>query len=172
MSQNSPSDTEGGPTVTMNKIINVILLVAVLWAGYTYIVPWFKSLGSGSSSRALTATGTGEEADCVIAAREAAQVFADEMRSYSKPPIDANDWDRTYLRIENRIAAADDKCGCSRPGCLTAQGALSDLRQLGDDFSNAARGDKSPPLNAASTMSRVYDNLDVAAQQSRGLRDD
>jgi hypothetical protein len=158
--------------MTMNKIINVILLVAAIWAGYTYIVPWFKSLGTGSSSRALTATGTGEEADCVIAAREAAQVFGDEMRSFSKPPIDANDWDRTWLRIENRIGAADDKCGCSRPGCQTAQGALADLRRLGDDFSRAADGDRSPPVNAASTLSRVYDNLDTAAAQSRGLHDD
>ena len=158
--------------MTMNKIINVILLVAAIWAGYTYIVPWFKSLGTGSSSRALTATGTGEEADFVIAARDAAQTFSDEMRSFSKPPIDVNDWDRTYLRIENRIGAADDKCGCSRPGCLTAQGALGDLRQLGDEFSAAARGDGAPPINGASSMSRIYDTLDLAAQQSRGLHEE
>ena len=65
-----------------------------------------------------SATGTGEEADCVIAAREAAQVFSDEMRSFSKPPIDVNAWDRTYLRIENRIAAADDKCDVLAAGLL------------------------------------------------------
>jgi hypothetical protein len=94
------------------------------------------------------------------------------MRSYSKPPIDANDWDKTYLRIENRIAAAEDKCSCSRPGCTSAQGALGDLRQLGDDFSDAARGDGAPPINAASSMSRVYDQLDLAAQQSRRLYDE
>ena len=134
--------------MTMNKIINFVLLVAVIWAGYTYIVPWFKSLGTGGTSRALSPTGTGEEAECVIAARDAAQVFADEMRSFSRPPIDANHWDRAYLRIENRISAADDKCGCARPGCDTAQGALADLRQLGDDFSSAARGDRSPSINA------------------------
>jgi hypothetical protein len=158
--------------MTLNKIINSILLVAAIYFGYTYVVPWFKSLGTGSSSRALdSATGTGEEADCVISARDAAQVFSDEMRSFSRPPIDVNKWDKTYLRIENRIAAAEDKCSCSRPGCFTVQGALGDLRQLGDDFSSAARGDGTPPVNAASSMSRIYDALDLAAQQSRGLHD-
>ena len=158
--------------MTLNKIINVILLAVAIYFGYTFVVPWFKSLGTGSSSRALTATGTGEEADCVIAAREAAQAFSDELRSFSKPPIDASEWDRTYLRIENRIAAADGRARARERGCFTAQGALGDLRQLGDDFSTAARGDGTPPLNAASSMSRIYDTLDLAAQQSRGLRDE
>ena len=98
------------------------------------------------------------------------RVFSEEMRSFSRPPINLDAWDRTYLRIENRIADADDKCSCSRPACFTAQGALGGLRELGDDFSAAARGDGAPPINAASALSRVYDTLDMAAQQSSELR--
>ena len=72
--------------------------------------------GLGSpGSRSYVDAGTGEDGDCVIAARKAAEVFSDEMRSFSKPPIDLDAWDRTYLRIENRIAAADDECDCSGP---------------------------------------------------------
>jgi hypothetical protein len=156
--------------MTMNKVINVLLLVAVLYFGWVFVVPWFKSLGtigSGSDSRSFSDTGGGEEGKCVTAAREAAEVFSNELRSFSRPPIDAGDWDRTWLRIENRIGRADDLCSCSRPGCFTAQGALSSLHELGDEFSTAARGDGAPPVNAASTMSRVYDTLDMAAQQSR-----
>jgi hypothetical protein len=158
--------------MTLNKIINFVLLAAAIYFLWAYVVPWFRSLGSGPGSRAYVDTGTGEEADCVIAAREAAEAFAGEMRSFSKPPIDANDWDRAYLRIENRISAADDKCDCQRPGCFTVQGALGNLRELGSDFSAAARGDGAPPVNAASAMSKIYDTLDVAAQQSRGLHDE
>jgi hypothetical protein len=158
--------------MTLNKIINFVLLVAAIYFLWTYVVPWFKSLGSGPGSRSYVAAGKGEEADCVIAAREAAEAFAGEMRSFSRPPIDANDWDRAYLRIENRIAAADDKCDCQRPGCVTVQGALGDLRDLGSDFSSAANGDGAPPVNAASAMNRIYDTLDMAAQQSRGMSDE
>jgi hypothetical protein len=155
--------------MTLNKIINFLLLVAAIYFLWTYVVPWFKSLGTGPASRDFVAGGSGEEGDCVTAARAAAERFSEEMRSFSRPPIDANDWDRAYLRIENRIAAADDECSCSRPGCLTAQGALGDLRQLGADFAAAARGDGAPPVNGASTMNKVYDALDMAAEQSRRM---
>jgi hypothetical protein len=158
--------------MTLNKIINVVLLVAVVYFGWTYVIPWFKSLGSGPGSRIYAEVGTGEEAKCVTAARDAAESFSEELKSFAKPPIDTDKWDRTWLRIENRISKADDVCGCGRPGCLTAQGALGNLRDLGSDFDNAARGGGAPPVNAASTMNRVYDALDMAAQQSRGIRDE
>jgi hypothetical protein len=158
--------------MTLNKIINFVLLAAAIYFGWTYVIPWFRELGSGGASRSFVDAGEGEDADCVIAARQAAEVFADEIKSFSKPPIDANAWDKTYLRIENRIAAAEDKCSCSRPGCSTAQGALGSLRELGDDFASAARGDGSPPVNAASAINRVYDALDQAATEAQGLRNE
>jgi hypothetical protein len=156
--------------MTMNKIINVVLLGAALYFGWTYVIPWFRSLGSGPGSRSYVEAGSGDEAKCVDAAREAAEKFSEEMRSFSKPPIDRNAWDNAYLRIENRITNADQLCSCPRPGCVTAQGALENLRDLGDDFASAARGDGTPPINGASTLSRVYDILDQAAEQSRGSR--
>ncbi|HEX2462984.1 MAG TPA: hypothetical protein VHR17_00085 [Thermoanaerobaculia bacterium] len=155
--------------VNLNKIINFVLLVVAVWFLWTSVIPWFRGLGSGPGSRSYVEAGKGEEGDCVMAARNAAEVFAEEMRSFSKPPIDLDAWDRTYLRIENRIAAADDECDCSRPACYTAQGALGSLRELGDDFSAAARGDGTPPINGASTINQVYDTLDHAAQQSSTL---
>jgi hypothetical protein len=158
--------------VTLNKIINFVLLIGALYFLWTYVVPWFRGLGAGPGSRSYVDAGKGEDADCVIAARKAAEVFSEEMRSFSRPPIDLDAWDRAYLRIENRIADADDKCSCSRPACFTAQGALGGLRELGDDFSAAARGDGAPPINGASAISRVYDTLDQAAQQSSELRGD
>jgi hypothetical protein len=157
----------------LTKAINVVLLVAVLWFGYTQVLPWFRSLGSGPGSRSFKGdTGTGDDAKCVDAARQAAEVFSEEMRAFSRPPVDREKWDSAYLRIENRIGRADDLCGCSRPACFTAQGGLADLRELGGDFASAARGDGAPPLNAASTLSRVYDKLDAAAEQSRGYEAD
>jgi hypothetical protein len=156
----------------LTKAINVVLLVAVLWFGYTQILPWFRSLGTGSASRSFKgSTGTGDDAKCVDAARQAAEVFSEEMRGFSRPPVDREKWDSSYLRIENRIGRADDLCDCPRPACAMAQGGLADLRELGSDFSIAARGDGSPPLNAASTLSRVYDKLDAAAAQSSGIGD-
>lgn len=156
----------------LNKIINFVLLVASIYFLWTYVIPWFKGLGTGPGSRSYVAAGEGEDAECVVAARQAAEVFSEEMRSFSRPPIDLDAWDRSYLRIENRIANADDKCSCPRPACSTAQGALGRLRELGDDFSSAARGDGAPPINGASAISRVYDTLDQAAQESSGSRYD
>jgi hypothetical protein len=156
--------------MTLNKVINVILLAAVLYFGYTEILPWFKSLGTGPGSRSYVDAGAGEDGECVTAARQAAEVFSEEMRSFAQPPIDREAWDRTYLRIENRIASASDLCACTRPACFTARGGLSTLRDLGADFSRAARGDGAPPINAASAMNRVYDNLDLAAEQARSGR--
>jgi hypothetical protein len=155
--------------MTLNKIINFVLLVASLYFLWTYVVPWFKGLGTGPGSRSYVDAGKGDDADCVIAARQAAEVFSEEMRSFSKPPIDLDAWDRTYLRIENRIDHAEDKCSCSNEACTTARDALGRLRELGDDFSSAARGDGAPPINGASALSRIYDMLDRAAQESSGL---
>ncbi|HVR30931.1 MAG TPA: hypothetical protein VMS86_15515 [Thermoanaerobaculia bacterium] len=154
--------------MTLNKVINVALLALVIWFGYTQLLPWFRSLGDGGAGRRSFGAGQGEEAKCVEAARDAAAVFSAEMRRFSRPPIDREAWDRTYLRIENRIARADDLCSCSRPACANARSALATLRDLGGDFSSAARGSGSPPIHAASSLSRVYDNLDAAAQLSRG----
>ena len=155
--------------MTLNKIINLVLLGVVIWFGYTQLLPWFRSLGSGPGmGTGSFDAGDGEDAECVEAARDAAAVFSEEMRSFSRPPIDRDAWDRAYLRIENRIARADDLCSCSRPACSSARGALTTLRDLGSDFSAAARGDRAPPVNAASSLSRVYDSLDSAAQLARG----
>jgi hypothetical protein len=153
--------------MTLSKVINLILLAAVLYFGYTQVIPWFRSLGSGPGSKSFSDPGAGEGGRCVTAARQAAEVFSEEMRSFSQPPIDVDAWDRTYLRIENRISNADQACACSRPACFTAQGGLGTLRELGDDFSRAARGAGTPPINAASAMNRVYDALDLAAEQAR-----
>jgi len=157
--------------LTMNKVINLVLLAVVVWFGYTQVLPWFRSLGTGPGSRAFNAGG-GEDGECVMAARQAAEVFSEVMRGFSRPPIDRNEWDSAYLRIENRITNADDRCSCSRPACSNARAALSDLRGLADDFSIAARSDGAPPINAASSLSRIYDNLDRAAEVARGIRDD
>ena len=156
----------------MNKVINLVLLAAIVWFGYTQVLPWFRSLGTGSGSRSFKGdTGTGEDAECVDAARQAAEVFSEEMRAFSRPPIDRDKWDSAYLRIENRIDRAAELCDCARPACDTAQSGLADLRDLGGDFASAARGDGAPPLNAASALSRAYDKLDAAAGQSRGFDD-
>jgi hypothetical protein len=150
----------------LNKIINLVLLAAVLYFGYTYVVPWFRSLGSGPGSRSFADAGSGEDGKCVDAARRAAEVFSEEMRSFSQPPIDEIAWDKAYLRIENRLAAADDACSCSRPACGTAQSGLAGLRDLAADFSRAARGNGPPPINGASALSRAYDAFDMAAEQA------
>jgi hypothetical protein len=154
----------------VNKIINFALLAAVIWFGYTQILPWFRSLNPTSSSRRGGSfdAGQGEDAECVEAARHAAETFSEEMRAFSRPPIDREAWDRAYLRVENRIGVADDLCTCERDACSSARAALSTLRDLGDDFSSAARGDGEPPLNAASALSKIYDNIDAAAEQARG----
>ncbi len=163
MSQNRPHHGKvarpESTRVTLNKIINFVLLVAALYFLLDLRVPWFRALGTGPGSRSYVGTGTGEEGDCVIAARKAAEVFSDEMRSFSKPPIDVDAWDRTYLRIENRIAAAEDECDCARPGLLHRAGragraARARRRLLERRLEATARRRSTPPRRSAASTTR------------------
>ena len=159
--------------MTLNKIINVILLVAALYFGYTFVIPWFKSLGRARvQGRGLRHAGTGEEADCVIAAREAARglrgrdavlLQAADRRQRLGPHLPAH-------REPHR--GADDKCDCSRPGLPAPRRERSAICASSATTSPTPRAATARRRSTrASSMSRIYDALDLAAQQSRGLHD-
>jgi hypothetical protein len=151
----------------MDKIVRLAVLAAVVYFGATQLIPWMKEKGDFSSGRAGTDLSEIADNDCVSRAMGAPELFASEIRSFGRPPVDEAAWDDSYARIQGRIDSADDACSCSEPSCDKAREGLSQLRGLAGEYAGAFRDGGSPPLNAARELDGIWDLLNEAASLAR-----
>lgn len=143
----------------MQAIIKFAVLAAVLYFGYTQLLPKLTATGDRVGSNLSDMGESGD--DCVGAADRASETFGSGMRSFSTPPIDEGSWDSFANGVYDQISAAQDACSCSLDSCRLAGDALSTLSGVVGDFGSAVRGGE-PPLNAARTLDQVNTQLNEA----------
>jgi hypothetical protein len=148
----------------VSRIVKVIVVIAIVYFGYTQVVPWIKSVGGGPGGTGNTDTGfdDGGARRCIDLAARASSTMGSEMRQYTKPPFDLVDWSATVNKMEMKIYAADSDCRCSAPGCSEARQALSEIKSLLATFDGMVRGDTTGFTNPANQLQEADRLLEEA----------
>ena len=148
----------------VSRIVKVIVVIAIVYFGYTQVVPWIKSVGGGpgGAGSADSAFPDGGASRCIDLASGASSTLGREMRRYAKPPFDLAEWGATVNKVEMKIYAADSDCRCSAPGCSEARQALSEIKSLLATFDGIVRGDTSGFSNPANKLQEADRLLEEA----------
>ena len=154
----------------VSRIVKLAVVVAVVYFGYTQILPWIQDIrtGPGGSGSAASGFDDGGAARCIDLARRASSTLGSEMRRYTKPPFDLADWSASVNKVEMKIYAADSDCRCSAPGCDRARQALSEIKGVLAHFDNMVRGDASGFSNPADQLQEA-DRLLEEARYAAGI---
>jgi len=148
----------------VSRIVKVVVVIALVYFGYTQVVPWIKSVGGGSegSGSAESAFPDAGASRCIDLASRASSTLGSEMRRYAKPPVDLAEWGATVNKVEMKIYAADSECRCSEPGCSEARQAMSEIKSLLATFDGIVRGDTSGFSNPANQLQEADRLLEEA----------
>ncbi|MGB3563150.1 MAG: hypothetical protein WBH85_05230 [Thermoanaerobaculia bacterium] len=148
----------------VSRIVKVAVVIAIVYFGYTQVIPWIKSVGGGPGAAGSADTGLsdGGARRCIDLASRASSTMGSEMRQYAKPPFDLAEWGATVNKVEMRIYEADSDCRCSAPGCSEARQALSEIKSLLATFDGMVRGDTSGFTNPAAQLQEADRLLEEA----------
>src|SRR5215212_10266509 len=115
------------------RIVKLLVLVAVVFVAWKYVVPMVKSAGSRGNTGTGRTVSSGSGA-CVQSAGRASEEWGSGLRQFANPPYDSMAWSTFRGRVESKIGAAERDCGCSGASCEKARDAMHDLRGLVSDF--------------------------------------
>ncbi len=140
----------------MSKLIKIGVLVLLVYLAITKLPPLLDKvtdMGSGLGRKSSSVS----QSQCVSAAERASESFTDEMRNYSRPPIDLEAWSQSLESVRAHINEADARCNCDRSSCHRAAEALGELNGLIAEFDNSLRGDGVPmnPARRQETIDRL-----------------
>ena len=148
----------------MGRIIQVLVVVAILFLAWKYVVPWVKKQGSGGAeSSASSATGGGS---CVQSAERASETWGGGLRQFVNPPYDLNAWSEFRGRVDSSINAAEADCDCADESCRKARAAMRDLRALVSDLDSTIRNG-SDASDFVQRQERIDNAINEAAQLAR-----
>lgn len=111
----------------------LLFLLALVFVGLNYGVPWLKARFDGDRSSILDTPGVeaaGEGARCIAAVRQARNALDAEVRGLGATPLDASAWESTARRLEAAIDESDDDCACAYRSCDRGREAADALRAL------------------------------------------
>ena len=144
----------------MKRIVQWIVVIAILVAGWKYAVPWLKEKGAGY----LSSSDAGAN-PCVTAAEGASEEWGSGLAQFVNPPYDLDAWSSFRDGVDSKIAAAESECDCSEEWCTKARGAMRDLSSLVSDLDASIRNGTSPP----SDIVRRQEAIDGAIIEASGL---
>lgn len=143
----------------MAKILKFLIVIAIVYFAVTKGLPWLKSQLADKMSLA----GASNQEVCHHVAQRAADDFAERMRRFSTPPIDAKAWEDTVSETRYQVESADKQCRtCDHEACLETSRALDELGSMIKSFDESVQAGRGIPPDGASRFDRVYAALDRA----------
>jgi hypothetical protein len=125
----------------MDRIVKLVIVAVIVFAGWKYVVPWVKAKTSGSGAESAVEGGG---ASCVRGAERASEAWGSGLGRFTNPPYDAGAWSTFRGNVESKINAAEVGCDCRTESCTKAREAMRDLRSLVNDFDSMVRNNASP----------------------------
>lgn len=146
----------------MGRIVQVLVVVAIVFVAWKYVVPWVKKQGSGMESPS-SATGGGS---CVQSAERASETWGSGLGQFVNPPYDLAAWSEFRGRVDSSINAAEAGCDCAGESCEKARSAMRDLRALTGDLDSTIRNGSSAS-DLVQRQERIDGKISEAAQLVR-----
>ena len=125
----------------MDRIVKLVIVAAIVFAAWKYVVPWVKAKTGGSGAETAVEGGG---ASCVRGAERASETWGSGLGRFTNPPYDAGAWSTFRGNVESKINAAEVGCDCQAESCTKAREAMRDLRSLVNDFDSMVRNNSSP----------------------------
>lgn len=120
----------------MGRIVKLLVVVAILFVAWKYVVPWVKEqTGKTGTDSAKSSPGS----SCVQRAEQASEKWGSGLHQFANPPYDLNAWATFRSDVESNINAAEAECDCAGESCEKVRGALRDLRGLVNDLDSTLR---------------------------------
>jgi hypothetical protein len=123
----------------MDRIVKLLVVVAVVFLIWKYAIPMLKDQGRRGDAKAVPAAGT----SCVRSAERASEEWGSGLRQFMNPPFDDMAWSVFRGKVESRIGTAERDCSCSASSCEKSREAMRDLRALVSDFESTMRSGSS-----------------------------
>jgi hypothetical protein len=124
------------------RIIKLLVVVAVVFMLWKYVLPMVKNQGSRTDA-STSSGGAGAGGSCVQSAERAAEEWSSGFTRFANPPFDSFAWSTFRGRVETKIGAAERDCSCSASSCEKSREAMRDLRSLVSDFESTIRNGSS-----------------------------
>ena len=119
------------------RIGKIVVLVAIVFIAWKYVVPWMKQQGGGVSETTTPASNGG--GSCVQSAQHASETWGGGLHQFANPPYDLNAWSSFRGNVESEISSAERDCACTGESCEKAREAMRDLRALVSDVDSTIR---------------------------------
>ena len=146
----------------VGRIVKVIVLIAVLYVGWKYGLPWLQRQQSGG-----TTTHANAQSGCPGAAARASEAWGSGLHNFVNPPYDLAAWSSFHDSVESKIASAESECTCGSESCNKARAAMRDLRSLLSDLDSAIRNGSPPPSDLVQRQEAIDKQIDEAADLTR-----
>lgn len=150
----------------MRSFIHLAVLVAIAYLGYTQLWPWWRSHEESQAAEHREEPSTSGARECISEAEAVTRDFAEEIRQFPAPPIDAALWSSFMVQTSSRLSAADAICRCAGEACLSAATALFEQRKLLNQFDGIVRGTSTGVANPAAALERIESLLSRARTEA------
>lgn len=144
----------------MKTLIIWAIILTIAWFAWD----WYKKQ---PHTDAAASAGTSAARACTSDASLAADAWGSGVGKFANPPYDTAAWDEFRNRIETQARRAEEKCLCAEPGCSTAKGAMSDLRNLLAEMDQSLRSGSPPPSDLVQRQEAIDNAVNTARDQAK-----
>jgi hypothetical protein len=148
----------------MNRLVKLIVAVAVVFLAWKYVLPWMKERTSSTSSSSSSGT---TQSSCTGLASAASEAWGRGLHQFVNPPYDLNAWSSFRQDVESKISSTESECSCNSESCGKVRSAMHDLRSLVSDLDGAIRSGGAPPSDVAQRQEAIDKQIDEAADLVR-----
>jgi hypothetical protein len=141
-----------------NRLVKLIVIIALLFVAWKYAIPWAKK-----QVNRPTASSASTDSSCVTAARQASEAWGSGLHRFVNPPYDLGAWSSFRGGVETKIAAAESECSASSQSCDAARGAMSDLKSLIAELDTAITKGSPVPEDAVQRQEAIDAKIEAAA---------
>src|SRR5258708_34191974 len=139
-----------------SKLVKWVIVLAIVFVGWKYGLPWIKAKTSGSSSGTASSDNS-----CISIADRASEVWGSGIGKFVNPPYDLDAWSSLSASVNSSIVATSTACGCPAESCSKVQSAMKDLHTLVSDMAPAIASGKPPAGSSAHPQSAIDAHADV-----------
>ena len=140
-----------------SKLVKWVIVLAIVFVGWKYGLPWIKAKTSGSSSGTASTDNS-----CISIADRASEVWGAGIGKFVNPPYDLVAWSSMSASVNSSIMATSTACGCPAESCIKVQSAMKDLHTLVADMDSAIRSGQPPAGDIVQRQAAIDAQLDTA----------
>jgi hypothetical protein len=151
----------------LSRIVKWVVILALLFVVWKYVIPWVKDEGSGFDKSSSASKSSGGDQSCIASAERASNTWGSGLGRFVNPPYDLGAWSNFRGDVDAKINAADADCSCGAESCQKVKNAMSELRSLVGDFDTAIRNGSSPGQDAVQRQEQIDRQIDDARELVR-----